>query len=293
MAIDYVVPMVFNDDPLWRKDFGKVNGMYNENNLLEFVRYRSWGTEHQLVRCVRKFMPFVRTIYIILARESQKRPWMDEEGVRVAYHRDFMPPKYLPTFNSRAMEMFLKDIPGISETFLYGNDDMFPLSPLSENDFFVDGVPCLHHTEKAFPTEPNNFHLAARNGLNFVAKEFGKHYTGTWLKGGHSITPMLRSTWRHLWGIGGTEIAYSISPFREPKNFNQWLCPWWHHLSGNYIDHAPKRIYASVRKSVEDVVNIISSEEPGIVCVNDNECEWDYRKYARAVSDAIEKVLDK
>ena len=71
-TIDYVVPMVFHDDKLWQQDFTKVNSLYNENNPYSFVRFRSWGTEHLLIRCVKRFMPFVRTIYIILARESQK-----------------------------------------------------------------------------------------------------------------------------------------------------------------------------------------------------------------------------
>lgn len=291
-TIDYVVPMVFNGDPLWQQDFLKVGRRYNEGNKYEFVRFRSWDTERLLIRCVRTFMPFVRTIYIILARESQKKDWMDEDGIRVVYHREFIPERYLPTFNSRAIEMFLKDIPGISDLFLYGNDDMFPLSPLKEEDFFRDGLPCLHHTERPFPQEPNNFHLAAIGGLNFIASQFGKHYWDTWLKGGHSITPMVKATWQYLWDNYGDVIENSISAFREPHNFNQWLCPWWHHFAGKYVDYAPKRVYATVRKSVEEIVEIIGRDEPGIVCINDNECEPDYMKYANAAKKAIEKRLE-
>jgi hypothetical protein len=32
--------------------------------------------------------------------------------------------------------MFLHRIPGLSERFIYGNDDMFPLSQLEPEDFF-------------------------------------------------------------------------------------------------------------------------------------------------------------
>lgn len=289
--IDYVVPMVFNDDPLWQSDFARAGGRYDESNPYDFVRYRSWGLEHLLIRCVKKFMPWVRTIYVILARKSQWKEWMDEEGVRVVYHEDFIPKKHLPVFNSRAIEMFLKDIPNLSEQFLYGNDDMFPLAPMQEWDFFSGGLPCLQHTEHEIPEHPNNFHLACLNGLNFIGRDFGVEFKGTILKDGHCITPMLKSTWEYLWDKYGEEIDRSVTAFREPCNFNQWLCPWWHHLSGKYVDKAPARVYVSIKKNVDEVVKVIK-EARGIVCINDNECEKDYMKYGRAVKKAIENKLN-
>ena len=291
-AIDYVVPMVFHDDPEWRKVRVEA-GRYDENNLTEFVRYRSWGTEEHLIRCVIKFMPWVRNIYILLAQESQKRDWMDKLSpkIRIVYHRDFMPQWALPTFNSCSIEMFLHKIPGISDRFVYGNDDMFPLSPLTEEDFFEGNVPCLHHAEKPFPENPNIFHMSCRNALNFVGREFGKRFDNVLLRGGHSITPMRKDTWEYLWSIGKRDIEVSITRFREPVNFNQWLCPWWHHLAGSYIDRVPKRTYVSTTNSVEDVVKAMSAKDAGIVCVNDNECEKDYMRYGRAVVEALEARL--
>ena len=288
-GIDFVVPMVFHDDPLWQQDFRKVNRRYDESNPYDFVRYRSWEIEDLLIRCVRKYMPFVRTIYIILARESQKKGWMDADGVTVVYHRDFIPERFLPTFGL-TFEMFLHRIDGLSERFIYGNDDIFPLAPLTEKDFFDGDVPCIHNDEKPFPESPNIFHWFCQNGLNFVAKEFGKHYTTTFMKGGHGLTPMLKSTWEHLWDIGSAEIEASITPFRDGRNFNQWICPWWHHLSGNYIDRVPSTRYVSTMNTVAEMVSAIT-ESKGIVCINDNECEKDFMKYGRAVRIAIEDKL--
>ena len=289
--IDYVATMVFHDDKEWQGDFLKVSSQYNENNLREFVRFRSWNTEELLIRCVRKFMPFIRNVYIILARESQKKAWMDELGVIVVYHRDIIPEKYLPTFNSCAIEMFLHRIPGLSERFIYGNDDMFPISPLTEKDFFEGDVPCISYGYKPFPSDPNIFHRSCRNGLNFVASEFGMRFDDTMLRGGHSITPMLKSTWEYLWHRGGKDIEASISPFRTPNNFNQWLCPWWHFLSGNYYDRVPKRVYVSTDTPLEKVKEVMTCEDAGIVCVNDNESEKDYMKYGRVVIAALEEKL--
>lgn len=302
MIIDYVVPMVFHDDHMWRENFVKVGSRYTESDPMEFVRYRSWGTEELLVKLVRKNMPWVRDIIILLAQESQLQEWMvammseqtgrqgNKPRLRVVYHREFMPEWTLPTFNSRAMEMFLRDIPGISDFFLYGNDDMYPVSPLTVEDFFQNGKPRIHMTEKVFPEHPNNFQSACMRGLNFVAKEFGQRFTDKWYKNGHSIAPILKSTCEHLWQRGGNEIIASISPFRQCKNFNQYIYSWWHYLSGSYVDGRPSSKYVSTKSSVEDVGRAIE-ECCGIVCVNDNECVSDYEAYGRMVREKIEKRL--
>ena len=293
MGIDYVVPMVFHDDVEWQSSFIKRNRVFDESNPYEFVRYRSWGTEHLLIQCIKKFMPFVDRIFVILAMESQKQDWMDEEGVNIVYHKDFMPDEFLPTFNSRAIELYMYKIPGLSERFIYGNDDMFPVSELKETDFFEGMVPCLHYTERPFPDDPNDFHFAARNGLNFIASQFGKHYTDTWLKGGHSLTPMLKSTWERLWENNYFKMKRTITPFRQVKNYNQWLCPWWHYLSGNYVDRTPCRKYVGVRKSVDEVRATLLDENLQVVCVNDNECENNYTLYGEAVKSALRERLMK
>lgn len=297
MEIDYIVPMVFHDDIKWRENFPKVSRRYSDGD----VRYRSWGTEELLIRLVRKNMPWLRSVIILLAQESQLQDWMTamisqqterEPMVRVVYHREFMPSWALPTFNSRAMEMYLKDIPGISEMFLYGNDDMYPIAPLEVEDFFVDGKPCIHMTEKQFPSNANNFQMACRGGLNFVAKEFGKRYRATWLKNGHSIAPILKSTCEHLWERGGKEMEASVSPFRMPHNFNQYIYSWWQYFAGEYVDKVPTRKYVSVKKSVEDVVSALRDSDVRIVCVNDNECVSDYMVYGDAVRKSLEQKLN-
>lgn len=296
-AIDYVVPMVFHDDLEWQEDFRKVGSRFNRNDKYSFVRFRSWGIEDVLIECVRKFMPFVRTIYILLARESQVQDWMvamasQQTGprVRIVFHREFMPEWALPTFNSTAIEMFLHKIPGISDRFIYANDDMFPVAPMHPEDFFEGDIPRQRCQLYPFPDKPNIFHLLCRSGLNFVAREFGLRYTDQYMKGAHGMTPVVKETCEYLWSIGGGEIEKSISPFREPKNFTQWIYPWWHHLSGNYIDADPVSTYINVSATVDDVVRRIACCR-NIVCINDNECEPDYTKYAVAAKRAIEARL--
>ena len=292
-TIDYVVPMVFPDDPEWRKVLRKAQGKdYEEMDSDDTVRYRSWDTEELLIRCVRKFMPWVRDIIILLAQESQRQPWMDGYGIRVVYHRDFMPAKHLPTFNSRAMEMYLHKIPGLSDCFLYGNDDMFPLSPQEETDFFRNGLPCQFYMAKTFPERPNQFHKACLNGLNFVGADYNLHYVKIWLKNGHGISPILKEVCTDLWKRHPKEMDASVTPFRQVRNFNQYIYGWEQHFSGRYFAHIPLRRYIGVGKvPVEKAVRIIAEPDCGIVCINDNEARKDITAYAEAVRQAIEDKL--
>ena len=286
--IDYVVPMVFPDDREWQRDLRRASrGSYSDPDS---VRYRSWHTEQLLVQCIRTFMPWLRNIIIILARESQVQPWM--KNVRIVFHRDFIPSEFLPTFNSRAMEMFLDRIPGLADHFLYANDDMIPVAPLARDDFFRDGMPCQHMTPKPFPSSPNNFQVACLGGLNFVAEEFGLTFTNKWMKNGHSIAPILKSTCHHLWQRDPDRIMASLSPFREPKNFNQYIYSWYQHLSGQYIDHTPRRCLCTANNhNAAQMAAAILDPQNQIVCINDHEDCPDITAHAALVADAINRRL--
>ncbi len=340
--IDYVVPMVFPQDREWRKNFTAVGCSYSDHDR-DSVRYRSWELEGLLIQCVRKFMPWVRTIHIILAQKSQERyleeleqplscealcasfgeinlspsqasPYsaMPPEGenlkhgtlkpetngqsprIHIVYHEDIMPKKFLPTFNSRAIEMYLHRIPGLSDYFIYGNDDMFPLSPLKESDFFrpCDGIaghmlPCQHMNEKPLPDKLNNFQQACLAGLNFVAEPFGHHYTNTLLRSGHTVAPICKSSCLALWERGAKEIEGSVTRFRLAQNFNQYIYAWYQHFTGQYIDHQPPHPMAGVKVGLQQTIDTIRQKDCGIVCINDHESCSNYRQWAVAVKREI------
>lgn len=287
--IDYIIPMVFPSDKLWRADLKALCGV----NPDKAVRFRSWGTERLLVQCVRRNLPFVRDIIILLARDSQVQPWMETEDVRVVTHAEFIPKKHLPTFNSCTIEMYLHRIPGLSDMFLYSNDDLFPLSPLQESDFFRDGKPCQHHEWRDKTIPASTFHKQCLAGINFAGEEFGKRFHDGWLKGGHSIAPILKATCNRLWQRGGKAIEGSITPFRAPWNFNQYIYSWHQHFAGNYIDHVPKRTFLSVKtQTVEEMTAAILQDDPGILCINDHERLADFERYAEAVRQALREKLN-
>ena len=297
--------MVFPDDLKWRHDYMTATGCFrNDGSAVASPRFRSWGTEELLIRCIRKNLPWVRAIYVILARESQVQPWMEQGTIngpqlRVVFHKDFMPKEVLPTFNSRAIEMYLHRIPGLSEYFLYGNDDMFPMGGMGVEEFFrpeadASGVvaallPCLHYTKKAFNPD-NAFHLACMNGLNFVASHFGQHFEDYWLRVGHNVVPMVRSTCEMFWERWPKKMQASVTKFRLSQNYNQYIYSWWQILSGQYVEHRAPRCYVSVGDGVEKIREAIRTAD-GLLCINDNNSVNDITNLAAIVRSEIQKRL--
>ena len=305
--------MVFPSDPHWRQEYAKCSGTDAARN----VRFRSWGTEELLVRCIMKYMPWLRRIHLLLASESQVQPWMrtidhspltiDHSSVGVShgdsqcsmfnvqcsivFHRDFIPAEHLPCFNVNTIEMHLHRIPDLAEHFIYSNDDFFPLSPLKEEDFFQHDLPCQRMEEKPYPASPNIFHRFVMNGLNMVAADFGKHFTTTWLKGGHSMQPMLRSTVEKVCTLHADRISKSFTFARTDRNFNQYIFPFYQHFTGQYIDHAPRRVYVGPKADINKVVEVIRDPNAGIVCINDNEKIEDWEHRASVVRSEISGKL--
>lgn len=320
-SIDLVIPMVFPQDPEWQREYQRCNGTAGDAaGTVAHVRYRSWGTEELLVMCCMKYMPWLRTIHILLAQESQVQPWMgryngipeSREGgipasrntgmptVNLVFHRDFIPSEYLPCFSSPCIEMFLHRIPGLSERFIYGNDDMFPLSPLEPEDFFrgrnadMEGraLPCQHFHEAPFPAKPNIFQRKCLWQQNMVGGAFGKRPTNTWLKNGHSFAALLKSSCEEVWRRHGDEIRQNLSPLkRTDRSANQYVYQLYQHYSGQYVDHAPRERYLGKNTPTSRLAAIIRDPHCGILCLNDNEKIDDWEQRAAVVRTEIGRKL--
>ena len=289
--IDLVIPMVFPADPQWQQEFTRHKG--NGAGAVKHVRYRSWGTEELLVRCCMKYMPWVRRIHLLLASESQVQPWMqsfnlEHVTLNIVFHRDFMPKEYIPCFSSPCIEMFLHRIPGLQEQFIYANDDMFPLSPLHPEDFFRDGRPCQRFVEKPAPAKPNIFQRKCMYQQNMIAAPFGKHYRRTWLKNGHSMAPILKSSCYEVWKRHGEEIIRYLSPLkRTDRSYNHYIYSLYQYFAALDVEHAPREQYVGKNTPVSQIAGIIRDPQAGIVCMNDNESLDDWQKRAAVVRKEI------
>ena len=142
MPIDYVITYVDGSDKEWQAEYERVSG--KKINAEKSERYRSWDNLKYNLRAVEQNLPFIRNVYLVVSGPSQVPSWVNTETVHVVYHKDIIPEKFLPVFCSTAIEMFLGFIPGLSENFIYANDDTFVMKKCDEKDFFINGKPVLN-----------------------------------------------------------------------------------------------------------------------------------------------------
>ena len=212
--MDAVITYVNGEDKAWREEYKKY-----VKSTIEEARYRDWGTLQYVIKGIRKFMPFVEHIYLIVSSPSQITG-IDVSEVTVVYHKDIIPEKYLPTFNSCTIEMFFHKIPGLAEEFIYFNDDTFVVKPVKETDFFIDGKPVLNpHLQKCSQFDINSiFVQQCKNSTELIRSKFVKKYpVNVFIRQEHIMRPMLKSTYEVVWKTCEKEIINSLTRIRTKR----------------------------------------------------------------------------
>lgn len=122
--IDFVVTWVDGNDPIWQASKAKYAELA-DITLNSDARYRDWDIFKYWFRAVEKYAPWVNKVFLIT--EGHLPEWINLEHPKLVHikHSDYIDEKYLPTFSSHPIEWFYHKIPGISDTFVSFNDDMF------------------------------------------------------------------------------------------------------------------------------------------------------------------------
>jgi hypothetical protein len=188
------------------------------------ARFRQIDELKYALRSVYMFAPWVRNIYI--ATDSPVPEWLgDHPRVRVVRSEEFFSDlSYLPTHNSQAVESQLHHIEGLSEHFLYSNDDMFFGRPVAPSMFFSPGsVTKFIEADTRIGLGLNNpersgFENAARVNRRLLQQRFGR-VTTRHLE--HTAAPLRRSVMYELEHEFADEFsATAASPFRAKENIS-------------------------------------------------------------------------
>ena len=104
--------------------YGDVQGRYRDNGELCFN-----------LRALERFFPQHGHVYIIT--DGQTPTWLQpSDGLTLVNHRELLPASALPVFDSGHIESYLHHIPGLSERFVYLNDDVFFGAPVDPTIWF-------------------------------------------------------------------------------------------------------------------------------------------------------------
>ncbi len=265
--MDAVITYVNGNDPLWQQDFrAAVPGVPVAR------RYRDWGTLPFLLRGIERHMAFIDRVLLVVARESQVPDWLDCAQVQVILHADIIPEAFLPTFNSTTIELFLHRIPGLSERFLYFNDDIFPLQDINEMDFFPEGRPAIGFARHLF--SGNLFKRQTRNADALARQALGLRLGALFLRPQHTCSPMLRSACEEVFDRLGSRLFDTITLVRDAKNVNQYLFSDYQLLSGRAVARrVPSRHLSLATATPAMLGKAIRQPNQKILCLNDVDME--------------------
>ena len=119
--------IIINNPKIIENKRVNANERYNENNELMYS-----------LRSIEKYVPWINNIYIITDNQIPKWLNLKNTKIQIIDHQDIFDNKYLPNFNSSSIETNLHKIKGLSDYFLYLNDDLFVGRYTNKSDFFYD-----------------------------------------------------------------------------------------------------------------------------------------------------------
>ena len=171
--IDAVYTWVDGDDPGWQAQW-EASGHPSD---LPRHRYRNHDELRYSLRSLEQFAPWVRTVYLVTSGQQPEWLNLDSSRLQLVAHDQIFPDAHnLPTFNSHAIELNLHRIPGLSQRFLYINDDCFFGKSCQPGDFVgADGevgyLEDIHLDRQLGHSEPSD--LACRHTRELAEARFG------------------------------------------------------------------------------------------------------------------------
>ncbi|NLH82922.1 MAG: hypothetical protein GX458_19065 [Phyllobacteriaceae bacterium] len=165
------------------------------------ARYLQMGEIAYSVRSARRFAPWIRTVFVVV-KPGQKPPLdLDDPSIRLVEEPDILPAEILPTFASPSIEPFVHRIPGLSEVFVYANDDFLFWRPTPRAYFYADGRLCLRGRHESrwrarleAATHRGHTRIVARTALMLFDLGFRRVHLPE-----HSFHVMRRSTCERVW----------------------------------------------------------------------------------------------
>ena len=130
--IDAVIPWVNGTEPKRLSELQKYSLRKEDSSA---KRYRDLGELRYALRSIHTYAPWIRKIFLVVSDKNRQVPyWLDKNHPRITIveHLDIWEdPSLLPTFDSNKIDCHFHRIPGLSDDFLYFNDDMMLTRPLS------------------------------------------------------------------------------------------------------------------------------------------------------------------
>lgn len=322
--IDFILIWVDDSDPKWREK-------YAHYSKLEFgdsrsVRFRDWGTLKYWFRGVEKYAPWFNKLFFVTCGHYPKWLNLSHPKLQFVTHEEYIPKEYLPTFNSHTIELNLHRIKGLSDRFVYFNDDTFIINKVSPHRFFEKGVPCDIAVLNALQPISNDamIHILC-NDISIINKSYSKdiiyknyrkwfnikygsnilrtialcrypHFTG--FLDPHLPNSFVKDYFFKVWERYPTLLDKTCKcRFRAASNINQYLIRYTQLVEGFFHPINPfvtSYVYPGLKDSnLNDAICDILNQDKPLICLNDGDSNdiSDFLSSKRRIIDAFESIL--
>ncbi len=321
--IDFVITWVDGSDKEWRAEKALYDPDFGMDDNEE--RYRDWDLLKYWFRGVEKYAPWVRKIHFVTWGHLPKWLNVNHPKLHIVRHEDYIPHECLPTFNSNVLEIFMHKIEGLSENFVYFNDDIFLVDCMEQAMFFKEGKPCdmlAFQPVVANPKNPVMSHLYLNNSLTlckyFDKRENVKQHPGNYFKIGypplyffynmlelafplytgfytvHGPSPFCKATFEEIWEKESAQLeAMSYNRFRSNTDLTPYLFREWQKLSNNFVPSNPLKDFGYFNISTENdkLLRTIAKQKKKVICINDAQIGDDFDRVKRELQTAFMQIL--
>ena len=322
MKIDFVIPWVDGNDPAWQEERRKYK--LDAGADASAARYRDVGLLKYWFRAVEAYAPWVNQIHFITWGHLPDWLNTDHPKLHVVNHKDYIPAEYLPTFSSHPIELNIHRIQGLSEHFVYFNDDMLLNGPVEPDFFFYKGVPCdfaivdnissegaddvyshiqfnesylisKHYsyikTFIKYPFKYVNASYAIKENLKNLLKVENSGYFPGFINH-HLPSAYLKRTFMDFWEKDFETLdKVSKTKFRSPFDVSQSVMRYAQLASGQFHPVTKKSRGKCFQLWMEpsEMYNAILDEEIKMICLNDTSKDIDYDSVSKIILSAYEQ----
>lgn len=326
LQIDFVVTWLDSLDPEWQKSYAKYSP--NTKGDKDNARFRNMDIFRYWFRAVEMYAPWVRKVFLIT---NGKFPdWINKDNPKLVLvkHEDYMPKECLPTFNSCAIELHMHKIKGLSDHFVYFNDDIFLNSPVKPNYYFRNGLPCDTNKETCFnvpiytPSDKFGTWMSVLADIGIINRHFNRWKTvlqspNKWfglhlgIKGlimsgllskrrlfvgftnYHLEQAYLKSIFHEVWDKEPGFMNASCSRFREEITANPYIFRYWQLAKNLFYPMKRKGLFFFLIKEdcLKGISEALNNKKYNSICLNDSALcsEEDYI----IINNGLIKLLEK
>lgn len=318
--IDFVILWVDGSDPKWLKSKKKYQPNLNISDSI--FRFRDWDNLKYWFRGVEKFAPWVNNIYFVTCGHLPKFLNVSHPKLKIINHKDYIDNKYLPTFNSSAIEINLCNIDSLGEKFVYFNDDTFIIDNVKPKDFFYKGLPKDEYTESAILPQDSVFSHILMNNVYIINKNFNKKemkknnffkiynlkyglknniktlscrfynkYTGFYNP--HLPQAYLKQEFKDLWRLEKDLCERtSQNRFRDTTDITQYAVRYTRLVKGLFYPRSSKfGKYFEIEQNNELALETIKKQKCKMICLNDVRTDFDFDVVKKQIIESFEHIL--